>query len=655
MRHEYVTLEHLLLGLLDDRAHAARCSRRAAPTCASCASSSRSSSTRGRAAARGRRGAEPQQTLGVERVLQRAAIHAMQQRAGGDRRHRRAGRRCSARSQSRTRSTCSRRRASPQFDLCNYISHGIVPRHDTRSSGAQREREGARAATTRTSERRAAEEPARGLHHRPRSPRPRQGSIDPLIGRDARARAHDPGAVPPAQEQPALRRRPRRRQDRHRRGPGAAHPRGQGARGAQGRAGLLARHGRAARRHQVPRRVRGAAQGRDQGARRSTRTRSCSSTRSTPSSAPARPAAARWTRRTSSSRRWPRASCAASARPPTRSTRAPSSATARWPAASRRSTSASRRVEDTIEILKGLKSRYEEHHEVKYDDDALEAAAELAAKHINERLLPDKAIDVHRRGRRARAAAPEDERTGTVDDDDVETVVAKMARIPAKRVSASDKRPAAATSRPSCKQVIFGQDEAIETLVSAIKLSRAGPARAGQADRLVPVLRPDRRRQDRAGQAAREGARRRVPALRHERVHGEAHRLAADRRAARLRRLRPGRPAHRRHPQAPARGAGARRDREGAPGPLQHPAPGDGPRHADRQQRPQGRLPQRHPDHDHQRRRAGDGAQGGRLRRHAATAAPTRRRPRAPSSARSRPSSATASTAGCCSAACRAR
>ncbi len=92
--------------------------------------------------------------------------------------------------------------------------------------------------------------------------------------------------------------------------------------------------------------------------------------------------------------------------------------------------------------------------------------------------------------------------------------------------------------------------------------------------------------------------------------------------------------------QDAARGAPARRDREGAPGHLQHPAPGDGPRDADRQQRPQGRLPPRHPDHDDQRRRAGDGGRGDRLRRRART--PTRARRRSRSS--SRPSSGTAST-----------
>ena len=129
------------------------------------------------------------------------------------------------------------------------------------------------------------------------------------------------------------------------------------------------------------------------------------------------------------------------------------------------------------------------------------------------------------------------------------------------------------------------------------------PARAGEADRLLPVLRPDRRRQDRGRQAARRSSGRRAAPLRHVGVHGAAHRLAADRRAARLCRLRPGRAADRRRRPAPALRAAARRDREGASGPVQHPAAGDGPRQAHRPQRQAGRLPQRHPDHDDERGR----------------------------------------------------
>ncbi len=114
----------------------------------------------------------------------------------------------------------------------------------------------------------------------------------------ARGRAHHPGAVPPHQEQPALCRRARRRQDGDRRGPGAQDHRGRSARGAEGSDHLRARHGRAAGRHALSRRLRGAAEGRADRAGEAARTRSCSSTRSTRSSARAPPRAARWMRRT---------------------------------------------------------------------------------------------------------------------------------------------------------------------------------------------------------------------------------------------------------------------------------------------------------------------------------------------------------------------
>ena len=141
-----------------------------------------------------------------------------------------------------------------------------------------------------------------------------------------------------------------------------------------------------------------------------------------------------------------------------------------------------------------------------------------------------------------------------------------------------------------------------------------GPARTGKADRLLPVLRPHRRRQDRGRQAVGQPDGRRAAALRHVRVHGEAHGQPLDRRASGLRRLRSGRSVDRRHRSASAFRAAAGRDREGASRPVQHPVAGDGSRHADRSQRQEDRLPQRRPDHDDQRGRvrhgqAGDGLQ----------------------------------------------
>ena len=130
-------------------------------------------------------------------------------------------------------------------------------------------------------------------------------------------------------------------------------------------------------------------------------------------------------------------------------------------------------VEDTVLILEGLRSRYEEHHHVKYAEGALRAAAELAAKHINDRFLPDKAIDVIDESGAAERLKPEGVRTGNVTAHDVEQVVSKMAKIPAKSVSASEGVQIQNLDK-ELKGVIFGQDKAIDEMVSAIKLSRSG-------------------------------------------------------------------------------------------------------------------------------------------------------------------------------------
>ena len=130
-------------------------------------------------------------------------------------------------------------------------------------------------------------------------------------------------------------------------------------------------------------------------------------------------------------------------------------------------------VAETIDILFGLKPRFEEHHGITYADDALRAAAELAARHINERHLPDKAIDVvDEAGARARLR-PVAEREPVVQVRHIEDVVARMARIPAKSVSVSDKEVLRNLER-NLKLVIFGQDKAIEALGSAIKMARSG-------------------------------------------------------------------------------------------------------------------------------------------------------------------------------------
>jgi ATP-dependent Clp protease ATP-binding subunit ClpA len=130
-------------------------------------------------------------------------------------------------------------------------------------------------------------------------------------------------------------------------------------------------------------------------------------------------------------------------------------------------------VPETIEILKGLRSRFEEHHGVRYTDEALQTAAELAARHINDRQLPDKAIDViDEAGARLRLKPPA-ERGTDVTVSMIEEVVARIARIPPKSVSTSD-RDLLKNLERNLKLVIFGQDAAIATLGAAIKMSRAG-------------------------------------------------------------------------------------------------------------------------------------------------------------------------------------
>jgi ATP-dependent Clp protease ATP-binding subunit ClpA len=130
-------------------------------------------------------------------------------------------------------------------------------------------------------------------------------------------------------------------------------------------------------------------------------------------------------------------------------------------------------VGETFEILQGLKPKYESHHGVTYADEALQAAVDLSVKHIGDRLLPDKAIDVIDEAGARQRLLPEAVRKSLIDVEEIETIVAKMARIPTKQVSASDKDVLKNLER-NLKMVIFGQDPAIETLTSAIKLARSG-------------------------------------------------------------------------------------------------------------------------------------------------------------------------------------
>ena len=130
-------------------------------------------------------------------------------------------------------------------------------------------------------------------------------------------------------------------------------------------------------------------------------------------------------------------------------------------------------IEDTVQILKGLKTRFEEHHGLKYTQEALRAAVELSARYITDRHLPDKAIDVIDEAGARQRLFVEDKRKETIDAADIEDIIAKMARVPAQSVSSNDKDKLASLEK-NLKMLVFGQDEAISELASAIKLSRAG-------------------------------------------------------------------------------------------------------------------------------------------------------------------------------------
>ncbi len=130
-------------------------------------------------------------------------------------------------------------------------------------------------------------------------------------------------------------------------------------------------------------------------------------------------------------------------------------------------------VAETIEILKGLKSRFEAHHKVKYASSALTTAAELSAKYINDRHLPDKAIDVIDEAGAAQRVLPKSKQKKVIGNKEIEDIIAKIARIPPKNIS-SDDRSALKTLERDLKAVVFGQEKAIEVLSSAVKMARSG-------------------------------------------------------------------------------------------------------------------------------------------------------------------------------------
>ncbi|MCU7844924.1 MAG: ATP-dependent Clp protease ATP-binding subunit ClpA [Candidatus Thiodiazotropha sp. (ex Monitilora ramsayi)] len=136
-------------------------------------------------------------------------------------------------------------------------------------------------------------------------------------------------------------------------------------------------------------------------------------------------------------------------------------------------------VEETVEILNGLKSRFEEHHSIEYTSEALRSAAELSDKYLNDRHLPDKAIDVIDEAGANVQLQPETERLKVIDVEEIEAIVAKIARIPPKKVSTTDTESLLNLSR-DLKLVVFGQDEAIEALSASIRMNRSGLVNEGR-------------------------------------------------------------------------------------------------------------------------------------------------------------------------------
>jgi ATP-dependent Clp protease ATP-binding subunit ClpA len=150
--------------------------------------------------------------------------------------------------------------------------------------------------------------------------------------------------------------------------------------------------------------------------------------------------------------------------------------------------------EETRQILEGLRPRYEEFHAVRYLPDGLDAAVKLSERYLHDRKMPDKAIDLMDEA--GADAKLEDGNGASVGVDRMEAVVARMAQIPPRQVSSSDKN-ALKNLEEDLRRVVFGQDRALTELATAIKLSRAGLRAGGEAHRLLPVHRADRRRQDR--------------------------------------------------------------------------------------------------------------------------------------------------------------
>jgi len=269
-------------------------------------------------------------------------------------------------------------------------------------------------------------------------------------------------------------------------------------------------------------------------------------------------------------------------------------------------------VDDAIEIMKGLKPYYEEFHKVRFTNDAIKAAVELSARYINDRKLPDKAIDVIDETGASQMLLPETKRKKTITVKEIESTIATMARIPPKTVSADDEQ-VLANLESELKRVVYGQDIAISALSSAIKLARAGLREPEKPIGCYLFSGP-------TGVGKTEVAKQLAASLGVELLRFDMSEYMERHTVSRLIGAPPGYVGFDQgglltdgvdqHPHCVL----PRRGREGASGPVQHSVAGHGPRQADRPQRQADRLPQCDPDHDHQCGRFGNGACGDRLR-----------------------------------------
>ena len=260
-------------------------------------------------------------------------------------------------------------------------------------------------------------------------------------------------------------------------------------------------------------------------------------------------------------------------------------------------------VEETVQILDGLKSHYEEHHGVRYSAEALRAAAELSAKHIHDRFLPDKAIDVIDESGAMVKLLPAEERPSEIGLKEIETVVARIAKIPPRTVVGTE-RDRLQNLETELRSVIYGQDHAITQVVNAIKLSRSGLGAAEKPIGSFLFSGP-------TGVGKTELAKQLAHSLGVAFLRFDMSEYMEPHTVSRLIGARPatsassGRTPHRRRQQDALRRARLRRD-EKRTRTSQHPLAGDGSRDADGQQRQARGLPQHHPHHDDQRGGARD-------------------------------------------------